>query len=379
MSQSQKRIEILIADEDSRVVEIIRSCFPAPRFHTVSAMRAMTALEHLKRNEFHVVICSMHLPGIEGLEFVRRGLSRSPQSAFLLLCEPSLEPIALEAKTRGDCDYILKPFNLDQIVEAVDRVLQTRRKQTEREIVSTLSEQTLHHKTGHLHQVLVQAGEIQRATLEVLVVALDARERQTNLHSLRVQKFTMMLAKKCGYRESGMQQLSYGALLHDIGKISIPDSILLKPSRLTPEETQIVQQHTKYGYQVLSRIPHLQDAAMLALLHHERLDGSGYPMGLQGDEIPFEARMFSIVDTMDVITAGRSYCPPRSQEEARAEILRCSGTQFDKDVIDVFLTIQDEEWNAAREEVAQHYQTMLPILQKPTDKSSISKIGTLPT
>jgi HD-GYP domain-containing protein (c-di-GMP phosphodiesterase class II) len=226
--------------------------------------------------------------------------------------------------------------------------------------------------------VLVQAGEIQRATLEVLVVALDARERQTNLHSLRVQKFTTMLAARCGYRQSGMRQLSYGALLHDVGKISIPDSILLKPSRLTPEETQIVQQHTKYGYQVLSRIPHLQDAAMIALLHHERLDGSGYPMGLQGDEIPFETRLFSIVDTMDVITAGRSYCPARTQAEARAEILRCAGTQFDKDIVDVFLQVKEEEWDAAREEVALHYQTMLPILDKPAPNPAISKIGTLP-
>jgi response regulator RpfG family c-di-GMP phosphodiesterase len=374
MEFSQDTIKLLIAEEDVQVAETIRSCFPSPRYQCAIATRAPAALELLKQNQFSVVLCAIRLPGMDGLELLRRGMDRSPHSAFLILSDPLDLNLAIEAKTRGACGYLEKPFDCQQLVSVVEQVMENQRSKAEQEIVHTLAEQTLHERTGHLHQVLQQAGEIQQATLEVLVVALDARENQTNLHSLRVQRFTLMLAKRFGYRQSGMKQLSYGALLHDIGKIAIPDSILLKPAKLTPEEMQIVRHHAKYGYQVLSRIPHLQDAAMLALMHHERIDGTGYPMGLGGNEISIEARIFAVVDALDVITAGRPYCPARSLEEAREEIVRCTGTQFDSEVVDVFLSIPNEEWKAAREDVSRHYEGMLPILKKPAPNASASKL-----
>jgi putative two-component system response regulator len=180
----------------------------------------------------------------------------------------------------------------------------------------------------------------------------------------------VLLAQKCGFDEAQQTRLGYGALLHDIGKIAIPDSILLKPARLGPEEYRIVKQHCKFGYEVLSRVPRLREAATLALLHHERWDGEGYPMRLKANDIPVEARIFAVADTLDVIVSGRPYCSPRSLDEARAEITSCSGQQFDQDVVDRFLAIRDEEWHEARAAVARDCERLAPLLQKPVSSAN---------
>ena len=229
--------------------------------------------------------------------------------------------------------------------------------------------QTLHERAEHLHQALRQVSDIQKPTLEMLVTALDTREQEVNLHSLRVRKFCLLLAERCGYSERGMKQLSSGALLHDIGKIAIPDSILLKPAQLSTEEYRIMQHHSTFGFQVLSRVPHLEQAAVIAHSHHEKMDGTGYPDKLSGQAIPLEARIFAVADALDVITAGRPYRAARTMSQARAEIRLHAGTQFDADVVDVFQSIPDEEWLAAREEVAQRHGSLVQQWSQTSQRS----------
>jgi HD-GYP domain-containing protein (c-di-GMP phosphodiesterase class II) len=154
----------------------------------------------------------------------------------------------------------------------------------------------------------------------------------------------VLLGECCGYRGDDLAQLGQAALLHDIGKILIPDSLLLKPGRLSEPEMRIVQQHPHRGYRFLRRFPHLRKAALVALCHHERIDAAGYPLRLRGQEIPLNARITMVADALDVIMSGRSYSPARSLAAARAEVLRCAGTQFDRDVVDVFLQVPDEQW-----------------------------------
>ena len=355
------RIKLLIVDEDRQVVETIQSCFPASHYHCVTATSAEEAFELLDEVEFRLVLCAVRLSGVGGIEVLRRGLSRNPQVAFLMTSAPPDWELAIEAMRMGAYDCLREPFQCEELVLSVERAFERQRREAERDMFQALLGTTLHERTEHLHQALQQVGEIQQSTLEMLVAALEAREHPANLHSLRVRAFALVLAEKCGYNSGLMQQLGNGSLLHDIGKIAIPDAILMKPGRLTPEEYQIMQQHSMFGYQVLSRIPHLQHAAMLALFHHERIDGGGYPLKLKGDSIPLAARIFAVADTLDAITAGRPYCPPRTIEEARVEITRCIGTQFDPDVVDVFLPICDEEWLVAREGVAKRYANVSPI------------------
>jgi putative nucleotidyltransferase with HDIG domain len=263
--------------------------------------------------------------------------------------------IAIEALRLGAYDFLEKPFRRVPWTRSINRALQRRRLETDQQAHHSLLEEALQERTEHLHKALGEVEESQRRTLETLVAALDAREHETHLHSLRVEAFTLLLAEKCGYSSALMRELRQGALLHDIGKIAVPDSILLKPGRLTPEEFRVMQRHTVYGHEILSRIPHLHRAAMVALCHHERADGRGYPQGLRADSIPLEARIFAVADTLDVITAGRPYRAARSFAEGRVEILQHAGTQFDPDVVDVFLGIGDEVWRSVRDQVAQRY------------------------
>jgi putative nucleotidyltransferase with HDIG domain len=172
-----------------------------------------------------------------------------------------------------------------------------------------------------------------------------------------VQAFTLLLADHCGYKAADMQALSYGALLHDIGKIAIPDSIILKPGPLTADEARTMKQHPLLGYQILSRIPYLEEAAEITLRHHERIDGQGYPFGLRGDEVPLSVRIFSVADALDVMLSGRTYCAARSIDDAREELRDCAGSQFDADIIDVFMSVPPDSWLHAKTQVASHAST----------------------
>lgn len=172
---------------------------------------------------------------------------------------------------------------------------------------------------------------------EALAAALDAREHETGLHSKRVACHTMVLAKHFSDDALVLRQIYWGALLHDIGKIGIPDAILLKEGPLTPEEWKTMRQHPEIGRQILAGVPHLAQAAEIVLCHEERFDGSGYPQGLAGEAIPLWARLFAIIDTLDAMTSDRSYRKGLSFDHAKAEIRRMSGTQFDPVAVQAFL------------------------------------------
>lgn len=351
-------IRLLIVDDDLRVAEAIRACFSPPQYWTLTAGSGRGALALLESSPFHLILCEIRLPDLPGMEVLRRGLTMDPEAVFVMISTHKDWAVAVEAMKLGAYDCLEKPFQRDPLLLSVERALERRRLRAERDLLHTLLEQTLQERTEHLHRALEQVEENQRCTLETLVVALDSREHQTHLHSLRVQAFTLLLAEKCGYSRALLKELGQGALLHDIGKIVIPDSILLKPGPLTPEEFEVMRQHPLHGHQILSRIPYLQPAAVIALCHHERIGGNGYPLRMKGQEIPLGARIFAVADTLDAITAGRPYCPARSIEEARGEILRCAGTQFDPDVVEIFLETRPEEWLAIREGVARRYGTL---------------------
>jgi HD-GYP domain-containing protein (c-di-GMP phosphodiesterase class II) len=166
------------------------------------------------------------------------------------------------------------------------------------------------------------------------------------------------LARRLSFSSDELKQLERGAYLHDIGKIGIPDSILLKPTKLTPEETAIMQTHVRIGYELMSRVAFLSHAALIVLTHQECYDGTGYPQGLAGEDIPLAARIFSISDTFDAMMSDRPYRRGRPYVIARAEIERESGKQFDPKVVDLFLSISEETWanfrtEATREELKQ--------------------------
>jgi HD-GYP domain-containing protein (c-di-GMP phosphodiesterase class II) len=176
-----------------------------------------------------------------------------------------------------------------------------------------------------------------RAFAEALASALDARERETGLHSKRVACHTLVLARRFTHDQNQLLQVYWGALLHDIGKIGIPDAILLKRGALTDGEWQVMRTHCRIGHEILKGIPIMAEAAELVLAHEERFDGRGYPRGLAGEQIPLGARLFAVIDTLDAITSDRPYRAGALFDVAKAQILEASGTQFDPEVIEAFL------------------------------------------
>jgi putative nucleotidyltransferase with HDIG domain len=194
-------------------------------------------------------------------------------------------------------------------------------------------------------QLAASLEEIRRSyefTLDALVAMLDARERQAGKHSIRTRELAVILARKLNLTGDDLESVASGAFLHDIGKIGIPDSILLKPGQLLPEEWEIMKTHSEIGYNILRSSPSLKHAAEVVRSHHERYDGSGYPRGLKGDEICIGARVFAVVDAYDTMRTTRVYRNPVGSEEASAEVRRCSGTQFDPQIVDAFLECREE-------------------------------------
>jgi len=187
-------------------------------------------------------------------------------------------------------------------------------------------------------------------TLETLVSALDFREHETQFHSKRVAMFAVKLAEVMGLAEEERKYIYWGGLLHDIGKIGVSDNILLKPGPLTKSEWVEMKKHPEIGYKILGEVDFLGPAKDIVLYHHERWDGKGYPYGLKNEEIPLYARIFSVADALDAITSERPYRRARTFREAKKEIKRNSGTQFDPEVVKVFLSLPLSIWKKIRRE-----------------------------
>jgi putative two-component system response regulator len=235
----------------------------------------------------------------------------------------------------------MKPVNVDELLIAAERSLERHQLLVERREYQSLLERRVEEATRDLQRAYRQLQDTYRATLETLGAALDSRDVGTEAHSRRVHGYALATAREHGIGEELMVDLAHGVLLHDIGKIGIPDNILLKPGPLTPEEWVIMRRHPEIGKRLIENIPFLRGAVPVVYCHHERWDGSGYPQGLKGEAIPLAARIFSVVDAFDAMTFDRPYSKAVSFEAAKAEIRRCAGGHFDPDVVASFLRVPD--------------------------------------
>lgn len=194
-------------------------------------------------------------------------------------------------------------------------------------------------------------ARMHEGALIALVSALDARERNTHLHSLRVRAFAQRIGRAMALDERAITILGEGALLHDVGKIGVPDAILLKPGPLTKEEWIVMRQHPDIGRSILKPTPFLHEAAEIVYTHHERYDGTGYPRMLRGKDIPLGARVFSVADVFDALTTDRPYHEKLDMDQAVSEIRQGAGKQFDSEVVQAFLTISPSEWQSIAQEI----------------------------
>ncbi len=271
------------------------------------------------------------------------------QIPIVLMIDSHHVPQAVQALQMGAYDYILKPFSAEQLAATVRRTLQYRRLQTQNDLFRHHLEQLITARTEMLQHSMRQLENSYDVTLEALGHALDLKDAETEGHSKRVTAYTLALGRAVGLAEPHLRVVGRGAFLHDIGKMAIPDAILRKPAKLTTEERAIMRTHAELGYQMIRKIPYLQEAAEIVYSHQEHFDGSGYPRGLRGEEIHIGARIFAVADTFDAITSNRPYRKANTIQIARKEILRCAGSQFDPSIVDVFLATPDSIWLDLRE------------------------------
>ena len=352
MADEKTEPRILLVDDESAVWQILGEKLGRSGFEWRGTSSAEEALECLKTEAFDAVVSDLKMPGMTGLQFLAEAQKQYPHLAFVMATGEDDIRVAVEAMKHGADDYLVKPFHLDAAVESLRRALRKKFMEEELERYRRQLEEMVEQRT---HQLQLAMRRIERAydeTLEALGAALDLRDTETAGHSRRVSLYCLEIARAMGCTNEQLKTIARGSYLHDIGKIGIPDAVLLKQGKLTPEEMAVMQTHVRIGYELLSRIPFLSSAAEIVLAHQERYDGNGYPQGLAGEEIPLGARIFAIADTLDAMTSDRPYRQALPFATAREEVIRESGKQFDPDVVRVFLSFPEETWENIRRHVA---------------------------
>jgi response regulator RpfG family c-di-GMP phosphodiesterase len=335
--------KILIVDDDAAVRDVIAVLLGEEGYACTAVSSAEAALDAARRGEFPLVISDVRMPGRDGVWLLEKMRDGHPDTAVVMLTAFGDTEAAVECLRNGAADYLLKPPKVTELIRAIERALGRRRLELARHKYRRSLENRVREKTAELSRALRELEGTYSQTLWSLVAALDAREHETNDHSQRVVRYSLAVARRLGLPARDLPDLGRGALLHDIGKIGIPDAILLKPGKLDEAEWREMRRHPQIGYDILRSIHFLAPSAEMVLAHQERWDGGGYPRGLSGEQIPIAARIFAIADTYDAMTSNRPYRKALPAATARAEIERCAGTQFDRRCAEAFLAMPQAE------------------------------------
>jgi cyclic di-GMP phosphodiesterase len=320
---------VLIVDDEYIGRETLQSVLEGEGYELEMAENGFQAIEKAKKLLPDVILLDVMMPGMTGFEVCHR-IRNDPQIAeipIIILTALDDRESLLNALKAGADDFISKPFDRYELRARLMGITRLNRYQK------------LIQERAKLREANAQLLSAYEATIEGWSHALDLRDRETEGHSRRVTQLTVRLAQALGISDDDILHIRRGALLHDMGKIGIPDSILHKPDKLTDEEWAIMRQHPQLAYDMLYPIEYLRPALDIPLTHHEKWDGTGYPRGLKGEEIPIVARLFAVVDVWDALTSDRPYRPAWSQEEALTYIREQSGKHFDPQVVDLFFKV----------------------------------------
>jgi response regulator RpfG family c-di-GMP phosphodiesterase len=334
--------QVLIVDDDLQVREVLHHIFLAGGYGCLLAANGREGLAVFKATRPPLTITDLKMPGMDGIELLGAIRDVDADAAVIVLTGAPEIKTAIDSLKLGAYDFIVKPVNVDELLIAAERALERRQLLIERREYQALLERRVEEATRDLQDAYRQLQDTYRTTLETLGAALDSRDVGTESHSRRVHGYAIATAREHGLPERDLIDLGHGVLLHDIGKIGIPDAILLKPGKLTTEEWSIMRRHPEIGKRLIENIPFLKGAVPIVYCHHERWDGTGYPQGLRGDEIPLGARIFAVVDAFDAMTFDRPYSKAISFQAAKTEIRRCAGTHFDPAVVESFFRVPDE-------------------------------------
>ncbi len=328
----ETKSKILIVDDEPSGREILESILEPEGYQLSLAENGFQAIEQAKAIQPDVILLDVMMPGMDGFEVCRRIRSEENLAEIPILFLTALDDrqSILNGLEAGADDFISKPFDRYELRARLLGITRLNR-------YHKLLEERKHLEEAH--QKLLNAYD---ATIDGWSRAMDLRDKETEGHTQRVTQLTVKLATLFGINSSEVIHIRRGAMLHDMGKLGIPDGILLKPDKLTPEEWASMRQHPQLAYDMLSPIEYLHPALDIPYCHHEKWDGTGYPRGLKGEQIPLAARLFAVIDVWDALTSDRPYRPAWEKEKVLAYIQEQSGKHFDPNVVQTFLKLVAE-------------------------------------
>jgi response regulator RpfG family c-di-GMP phosphodiesterase len=356
MSGESRKSRVLVVADEEAVRALVTARLVLEGHECYAVENGEEAWGQIGGGQFDLVLCDLWMPGMSGLELLKQVHTKFPQLAFVICTGEDDVRTGIEAMKLGAADYLVKPLQLDGVAASVGKALEKRRLELEVAEYRNHLEGVVEQRTRQLQIAIQRIEHTYDETLAALGGALELRDIETQGHSRRVTHYCLELARALRWSNDEMRVLARGSFLHDIGKIGIPDAILLKPDRLTAEETALMQTHARIGYDMVCRIAFLTPASQIVLTHQERWDGTGYPQGLRGEEIPLGARIFAVADTLDAITSDRPYRAGSPFSKAVREIGREVGRQFDPEVVRVFLEIPEAVWRKIRHEATERPQ-----------------------
>ena len=348
---------ILIVDDEPLIGELLSRRLSDSGYWCETAPDGGSALQKLKEAEFDLLMTDIMMPGIPGVDLMTEARRACPDIAIILVTSVIDLEVAVEALKHGAYDYITKPFDLEQVLISVARALERRRLLLESRVRRQTLEVEVATRTRQLRDALEVIQQNYHSTLQALGTALDSRESESVGHSLRVAKYAVRLGRQMGLSRAQLRVIEQASVLHDFGKIGIPDALLRNRGTLAPEEEAVVRRHPDIGYRILSGIKHLREAATVIRYHQERYDGSGFPGKFRGRQIPLGARIFAVAYTLDGYTSDRPGTAGISFEVAREKIRSAAGAELDPELVELFLQIPLEEWEAMRQEVDENLRS----------------------
>jgi len=339
---------VLIVEDEEGIRTLLQAALAGTGYDALTASNADEAIGLSLREPLDAAIVDIKMPGMNGMELSRALRAADPDLPVILITAHANLDSAREAIRLGAYDYIAKPFDLDDVIlstaRAVERRVLLRENRAYQHDLEAKVEDRTHQLCEAMQRIERTFHEVQQAHLESIFIlsrVTELNDEYTGNHIRRVSSYCEAIASALGCPPEFLEQITYSSPMHDIGKISVPSSILSKPGKLTPDEFEIIKQHTVDGARVLSGIPFLTMAREIALTHHERYDGTGYPRGLAGEAIPLSGRIVAVADVFDALISRRPYKDPYPFERALEIMAQESGRHFDPDILRVFFRLSD--------------------------------------
>ncbi|MFZ2634651.1 MAG: HD domain-containing phosphohydrolase [Desulfosalsimonadaceae bacterium] len=330
-----KREKILVVDDEEAIRGLLKQILEREGYECELAEDAEKAADFLSKKRFDLVISDVQMPGKSGIQLLEEIKTRYPNLATLLISGHSDNKTAESAILKGAIDFLVKPFQKEQVLISVANALRRRALDLQAQFEVQNLESIINDQTDDLLEANARLNRILNSTVQAMSLAVECRDPYTAGHQQRVANISAAIARKMDFNDERIEYLKMAAMIHDIGKISVPAEILCKPTRLSAAEFNIIKEHPLTGYKILKEIDFPYPLAKMVYQHHERINGSGYPQGLSGDQILMEAKILAVADVVEAMASHRPYRSALGIDVALDEIIKNKGQIFDPEVVEV--------------------------------------------